>query len=101
MWGNVTKYPVMENGKNILNRNYSDNDLRGLAVFTLLSIFLLDIQKPPDVKGLILTSNLVLSFVAGLIGRKRKIGFGKAYFVSLIFTGIVGCIAALSSERIE
>ncbi|MBO5758677.1 MAG: hypothetical protein J6R31_01365 [Rikenellaceae bacterium] len=36
--------------------------------------------------------------LVGLVGSRRRIGFGWAFFLSLIFTPVVGLIATLISE---
>ncbi len=41
-----------------------------------------------------------LAFGVGCLGRKRKIGFGLAFVISL-FNVIIGLIAVLCSKRIE
>lgn len=43
---------------------------------------------------------LALAFGVGYMGSKRKIGFGIAFFISLINV-IIGLIAVLCSPRIE
>ncbi len=40
----------------------------------------------------------LLSVLVGLLGRKRRIGFGWAFVLSLIFTPIVGLIVTLISD---
>lgn len=41
-----------------------------------------------------------LAFVVGCMGRKRKIGFGLAFAISL-FNVVIGLIAVLCSKKIE
>ncbi len=48
-----------------------------------------------------LFSGCFLSVLVGLLGRKRKIGFGLSFLVSLIFTPLVGLIVTLLSEENE
>jgi len=43
-------------------------------------------------------SGTLLSVLVGLVGSKRRIGFGWAFLLSLIFTPIVGLIVALISD---
>ncbi|MDY3979385.1 MAG: hypothetical protein SOZ00_05120 [Tidjanibacter sp.] len=45
----------------------------------------------------ILTGSL-LSVLVGLIGARRRIGFGWTFLISVIFTPLVGLIVALVSE---
>lgn len=40
----------------------------------------------------------LLSVLVGMVGRKRRIGFGWAFILSLIFTPIVGLIITLISD---
>jgi len=42
---------------------------------------------------------IVGSFIAGFIGDARKIGFGWAFFLSLILSPLLGIIIAIASER--
>ena len=41
---------------------------------------------------------IILSFVVGFIGNDRKIGFGGAFFISLIFSPLIGLIFTLISK---
>lgn len=45
----------------------------------------------------VLTGSL-LSVLVGLVGRRRRIGFGWAFVLSLIFTPLVGLILTLLSS---
>lgn len=45
-----------------------------------------------------LLSDCLLSVLVGIIGRSRRIGFGWAFILSLIFTPLVGLICALVSD---
>lgn len=45
-----------------------------------------------------LLSDCLLSVLVGIIGRNRRIGFGWAFILSLIFTPLVGLICALISD---
>lgn len=40
----------------------------------------------------------LLSVLVGLLGRKRRIGFGWAFVLSLLFTPVVGLIVTLLSD---
>jgi hypothetical protein len=44
---------------------------------------------------------IILSFVVGFIGSDRKIGFGGAFFISLILSPLIGLIFALMSKTEE
>jgi tetratricopeptide (TPR) repeat protein len=44
---------------------------------------------------------IIFSFLAGYLGMDRKIGFFGAFFLSLIFSPLIGFIFALSSERVQ
>lgn len=44
---------------------------------------------------------IILSFVIGFIGSGRKIGFGGAFFISLILSPLIGLIFALMSKTEE
>lgn len=46
----------------------------------------------------IIILNLVLAFIFGKIGEKRRIGFGWA-FVSILFLGWIGIIIVLCSKK--
>lgn len=45
-----------------------------------------------------LLSGSFLSVLVGLIGARRRIGFGWAFLVSVIFTPLIGLIVALLSD---
>ena len=45
-----------------------------------------------------LLSDCLLSVLVGIIGSSRRIGFGLAFLVSLIFTPLVGLIVALLTD---
>lgn len=45
-----------------------------------------------------LLSGSLLSVLVGIIGSRRRIGFGWAFLISLIFTPLVGLIVALISD---
>ena len=45
-----------------------------------------------------LLSGCLLSVLVGIIGSSRRIGFGLAFLVSLIFTPLVGLIVALLTD---
>ena len=42
----------------------------------------------------------VLPTLIGLLGRRRKIGFGWAFFLSVVFTPIVGLVVTLLSHEL-
>ena len=44
---------------------------------------------------------VILSLLVGLIGRKRKIGFGWTFLICIIITPIIGIIAALCSKKAD
>jgi hypothetical protein len=44
---------------------------------------------------------IILSFVVGFVGSDRKIGFGGAFFISLILSPLIGLIFALMSKTEE
>lgn len=46
----------------------------------------------------ILLGWIIFSFVIGLIGNGRKIGFGGAFFLSLLLSPLIGLIATLFSK---
>ena len=46
-----------------------------------------------------LLSDCLLSVLVGIIGSSRRIGFGLAFLVSLIFTPLVGLIITLLTDR--
>ena len=45
-----------------------------------------------------LLSDCLLSVLVGIIGSSRRIGFGLAFLLSLIFTPLVGLIVALLTD---
>ena len=45
-----------------------------------------------------LLSGSLLAVLVGILGSKRNIGFGWTFFISLVFTPLVGLICALVSE---
>ena len=44
---------------------------------------------------------LVLSFIVGLFGNNRRIGFGWSFIISIFLSPIIGFIAVFSSESNE
>ncbi len=42
----------------------------------------------------------LLSILVGLVGARRKIGFGWTFLISVIFTPLIGLIAALFSSEL-
>ncbi len=42
----------------------------------------------------------LLSILVGLVGARRRIGFGWTFLLSVIFTPLVGLIAALLSDEL-
>lgn len=47
-----------------------------------------------------LLSGCLLSVLVGIIGSSRRIGFGLAFLLSLIFTPLVGLIITLLTDRL-
>ncbi|MBO5812951.1 MAG: hypothetical protein J6R13_00360 [Alistipes sp.] len=45
-----------------------------------------------------LLSGSLLAVLVGILGSKRNIGFGWTFFLSIVFTPLVGLICALVSE---
>ncbi|MFI3305122.1 MAG: hypothetical protein R3Y68_01255 [Rikenellaceae bacterium] len=45
-----------------------------------------------------LMSGTLMSVLVGLLGRSRRIGFGLAFLLSIIFTPLIGLIITLFSE---
>ena len=45
-----------------------------------------------------LLAGCLLNVLVGLVGSKRKIGFGWTFFWSLVFTPLVGLVIALISD---
>lgn len=45
-----------------------------------------------------IVSGCLLAVLVGLIGRRRRIGFGWAFIISLIFTPLVGLIVTLLTD---
>lgn len=45
-------------------------------------------------------SGCLLSVLVGIIGSNRRIGFGWAFLISLVFTPLVGLVVALLTERL-
>ena len=45
-----------------------------------------------------LLSGCVLSVLVGIIGSRRRIGFGWAFLLSVIFTPLVGLVVALLTD---
>ena len=43
-------------------------------------------------------SGILLDVLVGLLGSRRNIGFGWTFIISVLFTPIIGLIAALLSE---
>lgn len=46
----------------------------------------------------LLSGHLLLDVLVGLLGSRRNIGFGWAFLISVIFTPLIGLIAALISN---
>ncbi len=47
----------------------------------------------------LLTDSFVAALV-GLVGARRKIGFGWTFFLSILFTPLIGLIIALLSDKL-
>lgn len=45
-----------------------------------------------------LASGILLDVLVGLLGSRRNIGFGWAFIISVLFTPLIGLIAALISN---
>ena len=45
-----------------------------------------------------LLSGSLLSILAGIVGSRRHIGFGWTFLISVIFTPLIGLLAALISD---
>ena len=45
-----------------------------------------------------LASGILLDVLVGLLGSRRNIGFGWAFIISVLFTPLIGLIAALISD---
>ena len=45
-----------------------------------------------------LTSDCLFSILVGIVGSRRRIGFGWSFLLSLLFTPLVGLIIALISS---
>lgn len=48
-----------------------------------------------------LLSGSFLSVLVGIVGSRRRIGFGWAFFISLFFTPLIGLIAVLLSDPLS
>jgi hypothetical protein len=44
---------------------------------------------------------LIIHSIARYIGTKRKIGYGKSVFWSIVLTPVIGLIITLSSKKID
>ena len=44
---------------------------------------------------------LIIHSIAQCIGTKRKIGYGKSVFWSIVLTPVIGLIITLSSKKID
>jgi hypothetical protein len=44
---------------------------------------------------------LIIHSIAQYIGTKRKIGYGKSVFWSIVLTPVIGLIITLSSKKID
>jgi hypothetical protein len=42
---------------------------------------------------------IIISIIIGNLGSERKIGFGKAFFASLLITPLIGILFVMESER--
>lgn len=47
-----------------------------------------------------LLSDSFLAALVGLVGARRKIGFGWAFFLSVLFTPLIGLIICLLSDQL-
>ena len=47
-----------------------------------------------------LISNTFLAALVGLVGARRRIGFGWTFFLSVLFTPLIGLIICLLSDRL-
>jgi hypothetical protein len=91
----------MKIDKNFLDRELSDIQLAhlisGLAAI-LLWVIVRTFDLPPEQRA-IWDLYITLSILVAKLGEGRKIGFGTTYIISLLFSPLIGCIAALASER--
>jgi len=55
-------------------------------------------RKQTEPRGGRALSGCFLSVLVGIVGSRRRIGFGVPFFVSLLFTPLVGLIVALLSD---
>lgn len=49
----------------------------------------------------IVIAALIISFIVGLIGKGRNVGFWGAFFLSIILSPIVGLIITLLSKKCD
>ena len=47
-----------------------------------------------------LISGSLLAVLVGLVGARRRIGFGWSFFLSVVFTPVIGLIICLLSDRL-
>jgi len=80
----------------------SEKDLKTIVI--ILAIGLLVVLLVSDVLPFIMKVALVISictsFLVGHAGSKRKIGYTKAFIVSLVFSPIIGFIVVFNSEKL-
>jgi hypothetical protein len=81
--------------KYLFGGNISNKKVRYTAAGTLLFAYVIGTCEISQGLKITLISNLILAFILRLIGRNRKIGFGKAFFGSLFLAPIVFFIAAV------
>jgi energy-coupling factor transporter transmembrane protein EcfT len=68
----------------------------GVAVIAFVSFSYLDSNWRT-----IIISWLIFCFVAGMLGMGRKIGFGGAFFLSVLLSPIIGLIITLASATLK
>jgi hypothetical protein len=49
----------------------------------------------------LVVSHVCLAMVGGLLGKERKVGYNKAFFISLICSPIIGFILIFNSPRLK
>ena len=81
----------------------SRNDGVVIAIILIAAVFLLLMYDTyfSSFGHMLIGAHLVLSFIAGMIARDRRIGFGTVFLVSLLLSSIVGFVIALTSKSLK
>lgn len=79
------------------------NDIAGLAIIVAIVLSLLVCMSDyfSAVLKFVFVTSILTSYWVGKIGRTRKIGFGAAFFIALIFSPVIGFLVVFNSDKLK